>query len=75
MYISATFRMDGDVVSRLIDTDKLEDSLKKEIERAATNGVDRFVGARYYDGIQEGAIKDGKVFPVTIHAIIDVYWE
>lgn len=73
MYIFATFYGD-DNFSHIINTNKLEKSLKDEIERdILRSGKGAFSGYEYFDQISNAAIKPS--FPMTIDGMIDVYLE
>jgi hypothetical protein len=73
MYITAQFHGDDDF-SHLIDTNKLEESLKQEVETAVSqNRFAEFFGFKYFKAIQDGAIFGKENFPVTIQGMIDVY--
>lgn len=75
MYIVATFIGDN-TFSHLIDTQKLNEELKNEIENAVQKYENAgFEGYEYYSVLQDARINKKDIFPVTIHGMINIYLE
>lgn len=75
MYIVATFISD-DTFSHLIDTNKLNEELKNEIENAIQKYANAgFEGYEYFSNVQDARVDKKDIFPVTIHGMINIYLE
>lgn len=75
MYIVATFIGD-DTFSHLIDTNKLDEELKNEIESAVKRYANAgFEGYEYFSKVQDARVTNKEIFPVTIHGMINIYLE
>jgi hypothetical protein len=73
MYIVATFIGD-DTFTHLIDTNKLPEKLKNEIEsKVLDNPNSTFDGDNHFCDIQEGVIPENSVYPLIIHGLITVH--
>ena len=73
MYIIATFFGD-DTFTHIINTNKLEEKLKQEVEsKIHNNPYVVFFGSDYFSSIQEGVVNGKSLFPIEIQAMIEIY--